>query len=240
MYLRKITFQLCLPAISTGVSAEVLQHAPVLQSPTDAAAVQRLTADSAGKTPTKGFGYYFNECWTGSEYLLASLYMWQGMADKALAEVKAISERYDATKRNPWNELECGSHYSRSMSSYGVFTAACGFTYDGPRGEMGFAPRVSPEDFRAAFTAAEGFGSYSQKYDANSFDANLAMSYGTLRLKALAVNPPNGNWQTVRVEVDGKPLAAQSAMDGTALMIRFNHDVRIHAGQSIAIHLRTK
>ena len=34
----------------------------------------------------------------------------------------------------------------------------CGFEYHGPNGHLGFAPRITREDFRAAFTAAEGWG----------------------------------------------------------------------------------
>jgi non-lysosomal glucosylceramidase len=42
------------------------------------------------------------------------------------------------------------------MASYGVFTAVCGYEYHGPKGHPGFAPRLTPENCRAAFTAAEG------------------------------------------------------------------------------------
>ena len=49
------------------------------------------------------------------------------------------------------------------MASYGVFLAACGFEYHGPKGHLGFAPRLGPDDFRAAFTSAEGWGTIAQK-----------------------------------------------------------------------------
>ena len=182
---------------------------------------------------------YFNECWTGSEHLLASLLMWEGTVDKALAEERTIDQRYDGAKRNPWNELECGSHYSRAMSSYGVFTAAEGFTYDGPHGALGFAPRVNPDDFRAAFTVAGGWGSFSQKRTSDAFSGLLDLRYGGFSLATLTLLPgsrPGGG--TPSVTVDGKPVPARSSLENGRLTVRFAPELLLSAGQKLAIVLR--
>src|SRR5690606_27376078 len=41
--------------------------------------------------------------------------------------VKAVRDRHDGRKRNPWNEAEFGHHYARSMSSWSLLTALSGF-----------------------------------------------------------------------------------------------------------------
>ena len=99
-----------------------------------------------------------DEVWTGIEYQVAGHMIWVGMVEQGLALMRAVHDRYQPSKRNPYNEVECGDHYSRALASWGAYLALCGFEYDGPRGHMAFAPRLHPNAFRAAFTAAEGWG----------------------------------------------------------------------------------
>ncbi|MEW6071394.1 MAG: GH116 family glycosyl hydrolase [Planctomycetota bacterium] len=141
------------------------------------------TWPKGGAERAAGQGYdwavgYFNECMNGFEYQVASHLVWEGEPDselvtKGLAVMRAVHDRYHPSRRNPYNEIECSDHYSRSMASYGVFLAACGFEYDGPRRHLGFAPRLRPDDFRAAFTAAEGWGSLRQARDAAGLRAAI-------------------------------------------------------------------
>jgi non-lysosomal glucosylceramidase len=182
---------------------------------------------------------YDDETWAGSEYEIAGTMMWAGQVDKALAEVKTVQERYNGAKRNPWDEIECGSHYSRSMASYGVFTAACGFEYNGPKGMMAFAPRVNPENFKAAFTSAEGWGSFSQKYSGEQLDASLTVRYGKLRLKNLSLILPPGNpGTTVKAQVGGKDLAVSVAVTGNRSSLSFASDLLLRTNQTLNIVLR--
>ena len=69
----------------------------------------------------------------GFEYQVAGHMIWEGMVKEGLAVERAIHDRYHASRRNPWNEVECGDHYARSMASYGVFIAACGYEHTAPR-----------------------------------------------------------------------------------------------------------
>ena len=136
-----------------------------------------------------GPGGYFDECMNGFEYQVASHMVYEGMLTEGLSIMKAVHERYNGSKRNPYDEIECSSHYARSMASYGVYLAACGFSYHGPKGELGFAPKIHPEDFKCAFTTAESWGTFIQKISNEGQENMLKIEYGKLKLKSFSIIP---------------------------------------------------
>jgi uncharacterized protein (DUF608 family) len=193
---------------------------------------------------TQGFDYYFNECMTGFEYQVAGHMLWEGMVTEGLAVARAVHDRYHASRRNPWNEIECGDHYARAMASYGVFLAACGYAYHGPKGYLAFAPRVHPEDFRAAFTAAEGWGTFRQKVldeagqVGQALEAAVELKWGSLRLRTLALVLPNGvAGNHVTVGVGGKAIAFAADASGGRVRITLADELVLQAGQSLEIHI---
>ncbi|OHB77745.1 MAG: hypothetical protein A2Z25_19150 [Planctomycetes bacterium RBG_16_55_9] len=133
---------------------------------------------------------YRSEVWTGIEYQVAGNMIWDGMVDEALAICHGVHERYHPAKHNPFNEIECGDHYARAMASWGVYTALAGYEYHGPKGHVGFAPKITPEDFQAAFTAAEGWGTFSQKRDGKVQNEQLYLRWGKLSVETLAFEIP--------------------------------------------------
>jgi hypothetical protein len=190
-----------------------------------------------GKGPDWAAGY-FNEVMTGFEHQVAAHMLWEGLAPEALAIERAIAERYQGDRRNPWNEIENGSHYGRAMASYGVFLAACGFHYDGPRRHLGFAPKINAADFKAAFTAAEGWGSFAQQSAAGRLDARLKVVRGRLLLKTFALAaPPSERFSVIKLHVDGSPVAAALAQDGEQLRLTFACDLELSAGQTLFVTL---
>ncbi|MBL7111758.1 MAG: hypothetical protein ISS19_07450 [Bacteroidales bacterium] len=133
-----------------------------------------------------GPGGYFDECMNGFEYQVASHMVWEGMITEGMAITKAIHERYSAKKRNPYDEIECSSHYVRSMAAFGIFLAACGYKYHGPKGYLGFDPRIHPENFKCPFTVAEGWGTYAQQIEEAGQKHKVMLKYGQLMLKSLS------------------------------------------------------
>ncbi len=186
------------------------------------------------------FAGYFNECMNGFEYQAAGHMVWEGMVEQGLAVTRAVHDRYHASRRNPWNEVECGDHYARSMASYGVYLAACGFECHGPNGHIGFAPRLTPGDFRCAFTTPEGWGTFSQKDTPAGRDVRLELRWGTLRLRSVslelataAAKPP-----ALTIEAAGRKITAKAEVTARRLVIRLAEEVVLHAGQAITIQVR--
>ncbi len=154
-----------------------------------------------------GFDFYLNECMTGFEHQAAGHMVREGLITEGLAVVRAIHDRYHAARRNPFNEVECGDHYSRAMASYGVFLSACGFNCHGPKGHLEFAPRIGAEKFQAPFTSAHGWGTYTQSITGGKLHADLVVKYGSAPLQTLAIAIPAGaKAGSPRVKLDGRSI----------------------------------
>jgi uncharacterized protein (DUF608 family) len=181
---------------------------------------------------------YKDEVWTGIEYQVAGNLIWEGMIEEGLAMCRAVHDRYHPLKRNPYNEVECGDHYARAMASWGVFTALAGYEHHGPKGHLGFAPRITPENFKAAFTAAEGWGAFSQRREGNAQHERIEVRWGKLRLKTLAFSlPANVPGATVSVTVGGNPVPATSAVTNGRLVITLTNEAMINVGEAVDVSI---
>ena len=83
---------------------------------------------------------YCEEAMTGFEYALGALMIKEGLRDLGEDVVRSVRNRYDGEHRNPWNEIECGSNYARSMASFALLSIYSGFVCDMTRGHIGFSP----------------------------------------------------------------------------------------------------
>ena len=165
---------------------------------------------------------YRNEIWTGIEYQVAGHMVWEGMITEALAMCRAVHDRYHPLKHNPFNEVECGDHYARALASWGVFQALCGYDYHGPHGYLAIKPKVSAERFRAPFTAAEGWGRFTQEVGETRAVSRIESMAGSVRLKKLGFYWPGRNTpDRLELTLDGKPveMTAESNFDGKGLNI---------------------
>jgi len=185
---------------------------------------------------------YFNECMNGFEYQVAGHMIWEGMVLEGLAITRAIHDRYQAARRNPWNEVECGDHYARSMASYAVFLAACGYEYHGPKGYLAFAPRIQPEAFRAPFTTAEGWGTFPQRRTDQVQTASVGVRWGRLKLKRLRLGlKENFRPAQVAVKLAGNPVSNVSSRVSAqelTIDIEFLEELAIEAGNDLAVELK--
>jgi hypothetical protein len=179
---------------------------------------------------------YFHECMTGFEYEVASHMIAEGMTDEGLTLVRSIHDRYHAAKRNPYNEIECSDHYARAMASYGSFITACGFEYHGPKGYMRFAPKWNADNFKAPFTAAEGWGSYSQRQSSGTMECVLEPKYGQVQLRSFSVDVPKGRKvKNVTVTLDKQNISATMEQKGGNVVVTLSQRVTIEAGKQFEI-----
>jgi uncharacterized protein (DUF608 family) len=125
---------------------------------------------------------YSDEVWSGVEYQVAAGLIFEGLVDEGLALVRAVRERHDGRRRNPWNEAECGHHYVRSMASWAVLLALSGFRCDLVAGEIVIDPVTDIDDFRTFWSCGRAWGRYRRWRDTLTGDVEETVDvlYGDL------------------------------------------------------------
>jgi uncharacterized protein (DUF608 family) len=124
---------------------------------------------------------YCDEVWSGIEYQVASHLIYEGFVDEGLKIVKACRDRHDGIKRSPWNEVECGHHYARSLASYSVLLALTGFRCDAVNKKLYFKPAINSDAFTGFFCCDAGWGLYHQSKDQNGkASGTIETIYGRL------------------------------------------------------------
>ncbi|MBN2216837.1 MAG: hypothetical protein JW719_05640 [Pirellulales bacterium] len=104
---------------------------------------------------------YSDEVWTGIEYQVASHLMMLGSVDEGLEIVRECRKRYDGTRRNPFDEYECGHWYARAMSSYGLIQGLTGVRYDAVTKTLCVDSKIG--DFRCFLATETGYGTVELK-----------------------------------------------------------------------------
>ena len=124
---------------------------------------------------------YSSEMMTGFEYSAACLMIQYGWVEEGLQVVKAVRDRYDGEKRNPWNEIECGSNYARAMASYSLINVFSGFHFDLCEGFLGFDPVPAARPFVCLWSIGSAWGSV--RFEEMAF--SLSVLGGELQLNQL-------------------------------------------------------
>jgi uncharacterized protein (DUF608 family) len=164
---------------------------------------------------------YAEECMHGYEYQAAIHLIQEGMEKEGLDIVRGIRDRYNGENRNPWNEMECGSNYARSMAAYALLLAYSGFSFDMTKEEMGFAP---VRDGRYFWSLDKAWGVFEQQEKTNT----LTVQYGEQRLRRIRL--PRAEMLTQAV-VDGEPVLFKAERN----LVIFDKSIPVKAGQCLEL-----
>lgn len=142
---------------------------------------------------------YCEESMHGFEYQFAGLLAADGMIEDCIKVVKAVRDRYNGANRNPWNEIECGNNYARSMASYALLPILSGLTFDMTGNHIGFDPRISTDPFSCFFSLSSAWGNFL--LDNGTFVIQICE--GSLKLRSIGT----GKLKSVNeVFVDGQKV----------------------------------
>lgn len=184
---------------------------------------------------------YSDEVWTGIEYHVASHLIYEGMVREGLSIVKAVRDRYDGRRRNPWNEVECGHHYARAMSSWGLLLALSGFSYSAPEGRLGFSPAINQEDFRTFWSLGSTWGTYEQRLGQDKvFSCQLRLEQGSFNLRELNVELPKTAspvLKSVICRLGSKEIKALVGLSGKRLSLKFRQPVQLKDGEVLQLKM---
>jgi non-lysosomal glucosylceramidase len=164
---------------------------------------------------------YADEVWTGVEYQVAAHCLYEGMTETGLRLLTALRARYDGSRRNPYNEIECGDHYARAMAGFSVLGACTGASYDASSAHL----RLGRGAARYPLVATTAWG----EVIAGDCAASLRVLGGSLLLERLSVAAADVG----PVSLDGRPV--QAATESGGRPARLGSILTVAEGQTLTV-----
>jgi hypothetical protein len=144
---------------------------------------------------------YADEVWTGVEYQVAAHCLYEGLVDDGIKILLAVQARYDGTRRNPYNHIECGDHYARAMAGFAVLEAFTGSSYDALTRRL----RLGLTATRYPLFAGTGWCLVGESESAVTLDCVA----GTVGVRRMAVT----GRAIETLQLDGHPVAVRGVDD---------------------------
>lgn len=171
---------------------------------------------------------YCDEVWTGIEYQVGAHCIMEGLVEEGLKVLKALRARYSGTRRNPYNEIECGDHYTRAMAGWSVLAAISGYRYNALAETLAFAPAQDLAEFRAPFLTRDGWGTFMQRHQ----QVRLTCAFGEIRLRHLSLKLAANQ---ISVRRGHETLACELRQQGEHLLLSFAQPVILSADTTLEI-----
>ena len=120
-----------------------------------------------------------------------------------------------------------------------MITSLSGFEYHGPKKRMAFAPKITPDDFRCAFTAAKGWGTFAQARSEDGHRNQLSVLWGRVPVESLALEVPEGmEVPGARVMLDGIPLEVGTNQEGGRVTLSLPEGTVVEAGANLSVGMQ--
>jgi uncharacterized protein (DUF608 family) len=173
---------------------------------------------------------YDTEAWSGVELALASHMILEGMVEEGLQIARAVHDRYEGARRNPWNHIENGDYYARAMSGWSLYESLAGFRYDGYRGVLRVAPVLPAKQHKLFVITGSGWGEWRQK----TGQVELHALFGTLAFRRLETA-----WQgpaPASAQSGGRRIALPNAsFEGGVAALEFPERFTLKTGESLIV-----
>lgn len=133
--------------------------------------------------------YYADTFMVGYEDQVAANLIYEGYVLEGLAVTKAIRDRHNGYKRNPYSQPQCGNYYARSLANYSQLLAITGFRYSAVDKAMWLSPKVHRDHLKMFFSTGKAWGTieFRAKPD-RSYTVDINPAYGSFKLDKLYID----------------------------------------------------
>ncbi len=182
---------------------------------------------------------YCDEVWTGTEYQVAALCLMEGLVEEGFELLEALRHRYNGTRRNPFNEIECGDHYARAMAGWSVIEAISGWRYNALDESLQIGSPASSSGCRVPVVAGSGWGELELRLEREEAAAAVRCHDGRIGINRITVVgiPRSESVSVIRAH---EPVGARIETDaGERTVVVLAEPVSLGPGESLECVLRS-